>query len=1013
MLKPFRIRQLYGPEHGTVQITCAQYESTIVSQPEAVLSYLDEDDGEVITVGSSLELEQRLDEPAQESLGSEDCLHIFDIQHSTASLATWREHEAYTSKQFRCKPTSPPAAETTTTKPVKDLGMWTTDENGRPVYDRYVPRDPEEDSDNDELWSLQSQCGAMTIREDGPRSPVLGLSAASVTSPLVRENKSSPDRAQNPALAADSVSETVKPSTLVPTAEEKAKPISVPNLTPQASSTSSSSTIQQSVTLEQILGDTVKGLDNHLGGVAEFFDSTAKSLRTAAEKTRSTNSNAIEDLLGGFSEIFTEVGKLGQALIESIETETSALIKELKPLLERSKNQKATDTPPILQTASAQGPSNNAQSEGEAKRNDNRPSPAEIMCRTTRQSTVCQDKDDPEPFFGSEPKNNVKEPLILSVIRDTPLPSLPTLQPARNSSVAPPAPSKSQSLEKPKPVFPTYPVPPPMPTPQAKFAPFSWETLHKDEPKSRQEDDEEMRHIFSQYRGKSMKQVTTEIESNKSAGMPSYLLDRAFAMVWLQENCRRSHNSVPSEDVFSKYSERCRNDGVSAVSQGIFDKIVRIVFSSIEPRYLRVQGGSKHHYVDLSLCPDENEPHLSSKSILDLETSDPDFSIRYPPLMSLRRARTVAGLHDTSKEAKASNLTTQAALFRYPSIDQLERGKPSIRHEPAPPIVKRTTNPTVEDASDDDDHERDHRSSKRLALESLLNGYTTKSSEDVETANATLATAQPASTRPLPGAWPENINDGQSPSSPVNPAHHFQSFDRQPPTGFRYVEWPRANERRSYPSNDSSLHRTQTVAATNPAARLTRPFDPLAWNSTGPRYVPLPFKHSEPSLSHEPVELPRRSSTERYTSRPRRSFGPPSRVSFDPFPPEAKEAPTSKAQRKLPSPPPPPPARSHYTRTRSLRHMRSEPQFNRLAEPTGQPRSPWSSVDECVRQLRNMGYGGGDVHESARLSIYASASKGDVVAAMDMIEEDRRAAGEVWRYSPSKNDAMDGLVEED
>src|SRR5271169_1144360 len=109
MLKPFRIRHLYGPEHGVVQITAPQYDSTIVSQPEAVLTYLDEDDGEVVTVGSSFELGQRLDEPAlpdyprpaASPYNLDTPLHIFDIKHTAASLATWREHAAYSSKTLR------------------------------------------------------------------------------------------------------------------------------------------------------------------------------------------------------------------------------------------------------------------------------------------------------------------------------------------------------------------------------------------------------------------------------------------------------------------------------------------------------------------------------------------------------------------------------------------------------------------------------------------------------------------------------------------------------------------------------------------------------------------------------------------------------------------------------------------------------------------------------------------------------------------------------------------------
>lgn len=73
-------------------------------------------------VGSSLELQQRLDEPVpgQSTMNGShstqldevsNSLHTFDIQHSSASLATWREHEAYSSKMLR-KPSSSTLPET-------------------------------------------------------------------------------------------------------------------------------------------------------------------------------------------------------------------------------------------------------------------------------------------------------------------------------------------------------------------------------------------------------------------------------------------------------------------------------------------------------------------------------------------------------------------------------------------------------------------------------------------------------------------------------------------------------------------------------------------------------------------------------------------------------------------------------------------------------------------------------------------------------------------------------------
>lgn len=110
-LPTFGIRNLSGPSPGLITITKRQYESTIKSQPDARLLYLDDDDGELITVGSGLELSQRLEEPVLKyTRGTfvetrnpvdDKLVHVFDIKRSSGSLAEWRDHEAYSSKGFR------------------------------------------------------------------------------------------------------------------------------------------------------------------------------------------------------------------------------------------------------------------------------------------------------------------------------------------------------------------------------------------------------------------------------------------------------------------------------------------------------------------------------------------------------------------------------------------------------------------------------------------------------------------------------------------------------------------------------------------------------------------------------------------------------------------------------------------------------------------------------------------------------------------------------------------------
>ncbi|KAF4252246.1 hypothetical protein CNMCM8714_007863 [Aspergillus fumigatus] len=126
MLKPFKIRDLHASptqedgknpldcfpqsDHGhstcrrsgVVQLSASDYDEVALSHPRARLTYVDDDDGDIITVGSSLELSQRLDEPiynmptqsnpTQDSTIPET-MHIFDIRRSNFVTELWKRFE--------------------------------------------------------------------------------------------------------------------------------------------------------------------------------------------------------------------------------------------------------------------------------------------------------------------------------------------------------------------------------------------------------------------------------------------------------------------------------------------------------------------------------------------------------------------------------------------------------------------------------------------------------------------------------------------------------------------------------------------------------------------------------------------------------------------------------------------------------------------------------------------------------------------------------------------------------
>ncbi|KAK2743256.1 hypothetical protein FQN57_004945 [Myotisia sp. PD_48] len=124
MLNPFRINGLgdisdegstgYDPlkttgsgnskaAAATVQLSAVEYDETISKVPEATLTYLDVDDGETITVGSSRELAQCLAEPLppmahilppDAGVDNYIPMHIFDIRRTRTAVDTWQAIQA-------------------------------------------------------------------------------------------------------------------------------------------------------------------------------------------------------------------------------------------------------------------------------------------------------------------------------------------------------------------------------------------------------------------------------------------------------------------------------------------------------------------------------------------------------------------------------------------------------------------------------------------------------------------------------------------------------------------------------------------------------------------------------------------------------------------------------------------------------------------------------------------------------------------------------------------------------
>ncbi|KAF7846538.1 hypothetical protein BT93_L4185 [Corymbia citriodora subsp. variegata] len=119
--------------------------------------------------------------------------------------------------------------------------------------------------------------------------------------------------------------------------------------------------------------------------------------------------------------------------------------------------------------------------------------------------------------------------------------------------------------------------------------------------------DQELRRLLSQYQGRTLNDVAAEVQKNEGSGGKSEKAKQVFAMLWLQETCKRSTHSVRRDKVFARYTERCGNERVPTLNPASFGKLVRIIFPNVQTRRLGVRGESKYHYVDLSLVPDDND----------------------------------------------------------------------------------------------------------------------------------------------------------------------------------------------------------------------------------------------------------------------------------------------------------------------------------------------------------------------------------------------------------------------
>ncbi|KPI34919.1 uncharacterized protein AB675_3806 [Cyphellophora attinorum] len=355
--------------------------------------------------------------------------------------------------------------------------------------------------------------------------------------------------------------------------------------------------------------------------------------------------------------------------------------------------------------------------------------------------------------------------------------------------------------------------------------------------------------------------------------------------------------------------------------------------------------------------------------LMDEDASNVDFAQRYPPLISLKRARTIATLHKESAKDDPANPTgsTKSALTRYPSIGQLES-----RRESAAFPWRRGSGPKSQQANVSDGYkDRSLRGYRKAAVEDDPQDAESASAGAVKGDSNMTQTSSDTPDGSLPGAWPSTATAVlvHFPDESLRLKRFFTQKDMSarpvsPALSCRITSPPAE----SFDQPTNTLRRAQTVTASNPAARLNGPFDPM---NVAPSYqgqVDTLRTNGMPRRSLTQW-LPRLetdvtdSQSARWANR-RQRHAAYQRVAM---PGSFPSGPVSQNQSQL----------SHS--------LRSGP------DPVHQKDT---DINNCVRTLKNMGYASNS-NEESRLAVYAAAASGDVLEAIDIIEEERRAAKDI------------------
>ncbi|KIW89372.1 uncharacterized protein Z519_10226 [Cladophialophora bantiana CBS 173.52] len=885
-LPAFGIRDLNGPTSppGIVQISASQYDSTIRTQPDTALSYIDLDDGELITVGSSFELQQRLEEPVPTSTpaipspvkaakeAKENMLvHIFDIRHTSRSLAVWRDHEAYTTKKLRERHRS---------------SLCSGEEDTSPP--RVTPSRSEHRSPPDNPTTQDKLNKYPTVL---PRSTQVSDTTTSDES----------NAGQCPTAQAHSPGEDESPCQR-----------------------------------DKILTSLFTGIESHLGPLADFLESTAEGLRKIAERTAEADTTPVECVLSGFRKILKEAGELGLELLATLNEE-----------LEKNRSSEtglANGTQPSSE--GLQPSSLSAEAEEPTPRDkpqpDVEPSPKKVSFIETAPTEPPSKElklEVPEPFYKDSPSLNGRTFNAASSAPSTNTQEPPPFRPSSMDDV----------------LFP--------------FLSTRWRLQSKrDSIIDSQRSDSD---VLTRYPPLPSLRKAVSIGGLHSKPGPSG--SRQFG--WGTTSALSRYPSIGQFEEQSRAKPQVDSD-----SKDYSSRWPSSIWPFIPPTPKKTDVYKK------PTVEDEDEPVSTLQAELTGKTKAP--AIKNVPMST---TVSVPGAWPDQKPdqkcdyAGYKGLDSMAATGNM-SKDIIQRFPERRRDSGTGGLPQRPSSPVGTTYARGPNFPRKSQTVSGINPAARLNGPFDPL--------AHIPALQPRPQRSQPDLSASTLGFLSAAGNPALPdpltyrsrtVHHTdRSRPRDPPleiplkndcstttnssvASYPYVK-PSPAELEKSGSQPSTIFHRPVPVATKPTVSTQKP----VWPSAAGKNM---HSHTTGSASTSSVPQLVRSQPEVIRVPPKVS------TTFKPSPPIAPAS-------------PPVSAASTISRSPSILSP-CPPAFTRPRARSGiSPPEPFSSlsVDECVKTLKDMGFGRDDPNELARLNVYAAAAGGDVEAAIELLEDDREAA---------------------